>query len=197
MAHATMMGNGIPARGGEIPLSSFILLRHSDHEIPLRGFHAANMKSSSIFSSFFPEQRQAPAKLCQMQLSLLGPDPRKPARTCHCVTWWETEAPDHGITSMRGGRLGYWHLTRETNGSTYVRRAASSAVRAQPAASQQDVSPSLDTFHFISIKMSSGCCRTASQSALSLPGLKCLNLPCTVMQPQKPKRCCKVYKKIY
>lgn len=63
--------------GGEIPLSSFILLRHSNHEIPLRGFHAANMKSSSIFSSFFPEQRRAPAKLCQIQLLLLGPDPRK------------------------------------------------------------------------------------------------------------------------
>lgn len=34
----------------------FILLRHSDHKIPLRGFHAANMKSLSIFSSFLSRE---------------------------------------------------------------------------------------------------------------------------------------------
>lgn len=118
--------------GGGAPLTSFILLRHSDHEIPLQGFHAANMKSLSIFSSFLPERRRAPAKLCQVQSLLLGPDPHKPARTCHCVTRRETEAPDKGITA-----IGVWVTERHKR--LHLRVEGTERCRQSPARDRKSV----------------------------------------------------------
>lgn len=59
--------------GGGATLTSFILLRHSDHEIPLRGFHAANMKSLPIFSSVFSKEAPGACQALSSTIVAAGP----------------------------------------------------------------------------------------------------------------------------
>lgn len=196
-----MMGNGIPAGRKEREEGHhWVLLSSSGTQIMkylCEDFMLQIWNPSLSSLHFFPERRRAPAKLCQVQSSLLGPDPHKLARTCHCVTRRETEAPDNGITVIYGGRLGYWLLTRETNGSTYVWRAPSGAVRAQPAASQQGVSH----LWILSTSLALKCHQSAVEPHHNLlchcPDLDVSTFPEPSCSPTSLERCCKVQKMIY
>lgn len=193
-----MMGNGIPAGGGgvrwrEIPLSSFILLRPSDHEIPLRGFHAANKILLLYLLFIFSREEPGACQALSDAIVAAGPWSTQAGQDlslCDCVRLELRTAGSQRASGLLtfDGRDKQLHLRVE--GTEQCRQSPASCVTTRRLVSR-------DTFHFISMKMSSGCCRSSSQSALSLPGLKCLNLACTFMQPPKPKRCFRLWTIIY
>ena len=169
MAHATMMGNGIPEEGKKKKKDSDkVILLSSLSAIQITNYPSrdrCNMKSLSFLFFFLSSVAPAPAKRCQEQLLLVRRDPQMRARTCHHLnlSLWMNEKLESGLTVMRSERLAGWlegAIIRPTN-SHYLHLNDTKRSHEDDAASCRVTRASLtsrESFHIISDTLSSAEC---------------------------------------
>lgn len=171
MAHATMMGNGIPAKwtgGKEKNTLEFF------HPPPwLRSWNTSAGISCRKYEIllylhfFFGSEVPGACQALSDAIVAAGPWSTQAGQDlslCHSVRDWSSGQRDHSDAWRSSGLLTYdegdKRLHLRVEGTEQCRQSPASCVTTRRLAS-------LDTFHLVGIKMLSGGCRTSSQSALS------------------------------
>lgn len=169
MAHATMMGNGIPEEGKKkkktVTKWFFSHLSPPFRSQIIPPGIAAIWNPCPFFFFFLSSVAPAPAKRCQEQLLLVRRDPQMRARTCHHLnlSLWMNEKLESGLTVMRSERLAGWlegAIIRPTN-SHYLHLNDTKRSHEDDAASCRVTRASLtsrESFHIISDTLSSAEC---------------------------------------